>query len=143
MNPLIEGNTLIILRAASGAGKTTFAEFLESMADPGHVKIFTADDYFIDADGNYNFDLSKLDAAHAQCRKNAMDEMNRCTRVVIVANTSTSRKEYKDYEDYARFKGYEIVSLVLENLHGNSDVHGVPVETLKRQKEKLKESLRL
>ena len=40
----------------------------------------------------------------------------------------------KPYFDLAEKHDYEVVSLIVENRHGNSNIHGVPEEKLKHMK---------
>ena len=142
-NPLINNNVFLVLRSRSGAGKSTFADFLEFMIDSCEIEICTADDYFVGVDGSYNFDASKLDKAHKYCREKAFEAIRHGVRIVVLANTNCGEKEYQPYEEFARQNGYEVVSLVLENLTGTKDIHGLPPETLERQKRKLINSLKL
>ncbi len=62
---------------------------------------------------------------------------------VIVSNTSTSEKEIKPYLDLANDYGYQVVSLVVENRHGNDSIHSVPQETRDAQERRLRNSLKL
>jgi predicted kinase len=143
-NKLIKNNlTCIILRGVSGSGKTTIAEYLEFIAtDNLECVICTADDFFY-KDGEYLFDASKLGQAHEYCKEKAEAAMKENVGLVIIANTNTSEWEYKPYVQIAEENGYNIVSLVIENLHGNKNVHGVPDEVLEKQKNKLKNSIKL
>lgn len=128
-----------ILRARSGAGKTTLAESLKSLYP--EAVICTADDYFC-VDGVYQFDAAKLGECHRLCREKfqkALDE----GKVVICANTNTTEKERKIYVDMARAAGYTVFSLVVENIHGGENQHGVPEATLEKQATNIKNSLKL
>jgi hypothetical protein len=40
----------------------------------------------------------------------------------------------KDYFDLANTYGYKIVSLIIENRHGNKSIHNVPEETMDKMK---------
>ena len=134
--------TLIIIRACSGAGKTTFAETIQ-LLNPEEVVVCCADDYFTDADGKYNFDPTKLHAAHRECQLKALLAMERGMRVVIIANTNTKTKDFKAYEQYAVANSYQIHYPVLENRHGKIDVHGVGVDIRNRQENALRMNLKL
>ena len=78
---------LILCRGVSGAGKSTFAKTLGGI----HIE---ADQYFVDADGNYNFDGSKIKLAHEYCRLQTeawmrTDGLQVNINKIIVSNTFT------------------------------------------------------
>jgi predicted kinase len=131
---------VIILRGVSGCGKSTFASML-ARHNPGAV-VVTADDYFTDSAGVYNFDATKLGAAHAQCFDRFQDALfDPKVNTIIVANTNTSPKDFKAYADAAEGYGANVTYVVLENRHGNTDVHGCPDAVKERQRNNLKNSL--
>ena len=133
--------TLYILRGVSGCGKTTLARALASSLP--NAAAHAADDYHYDEDGNYNFKFENLGKAHKQCQNNVARDMRLGLDSIIVHNTNTSEKETKPYTDLAEEFGYRVVSLVVENLHGNKDVHNVPQEVRDGQERRLRDSLRL
>ena len=127
------GGVLIILRGLPGSGKTSFAKYMFSN------NVFEADQYFVDSDGNYNFDATKLHAAHLDCQKRVEDlmKMSETTQYgseIVVSNTSTTEKELKPYYDLAEKYDYKVVSLIVENRHGSKNVHNVPDEKLEQMK---------
>lgn len=130
--------TLYILRGCSGSGKSTLAEQLLQL--PNSVA-FSADDYFIDEDGNYSWNPTRISEAHKWCRKHTVDAMFAEVGNIIVHNTNTSEKEIKPYLDSAEEYGYKVVSLVVENRHRGKNIHNVPDETLDRQERKLRDSI--
>ena len=129
-------NTLILLRGLPGSGKSTFANFIwESSA------IFEADKYFYDKDGNYNFDFYKLHQAHKWCQDSVKTAMldNAISKgkyypEIVVSNTSTTEKELEPYYELAKLFNYTVVSLIVENRHGNKSTHNVPDETIYKMK---------
>lgn len=131
--------TLYLIRGVSGAGKTTLAATLEQLIDSVSI---SADDYFL-VDGEYQFDVNKLYEAHNYCKQTTVIRMAQCYANVIVHNTFTTEKEMKPYLNAAQEYGYKVVSLVVENRHGNPSVHDVPEVTLKRQKQRLLGSIKL
>ena len=123
--------TLIILRGIPGSGKSTFANYMFSN------NVFEADKYFYDEDGNYNFDATKLHAAHKWCQlqvEHAMEDNlesnGQYYPEIVVSNTSTTEKEMEPYLKLAEKYDYKVVSLIVENRHGNKSVHNVPDETM-------------
>lgn len=132
---------VIIIRASSGAGKSTFASFIQSLY-PKAV-ICCADDYFYDKHGNYNFNASQLGAAHLNCKKKFEFSLDNGAECVIVSNTNVKSSEWKYYHDLALERGYKVFFLVIENRHGGKDCHGLSQETLKRQKETILKNISL
>lgn len=139
---------LIIVRGIPGSGKTTFAEFLFNFIDIEiDAAILAADDYFYDDDGVYNFDANKLHQAHVHCQQSVENSMildggkEAPLSLIIVHNTSTTPKEMKPYLDLAKKYDYEVTSLIVENRHGNTNVHGVPQEVLDKMKNRFEVKL--
>jgi predicted kinase len=125
---------LILLRGLPGSGKTTFAEQL----DGSH---FEADNYFLDENGNYNFDGSKLKAAHQWCQDLVLNAMilNHTTgenKTIVVSNTFTQEWEMKPYMDMAKDWGYTVFSIIVENRHGGVNQHGVPEDKLQQMEDR-------
>lgn len=115
---------LFILRGLPGSGKSTLAKSIGGL-------MFEADMYFLDADGKYNFDASKLREAHDWCRRNVYNGMTVLNQSrIIVSNTFTQEWEMQVYFDLAEQHGFTVFSLIVENRHGNSNIHGVPDDKL-------------
>jgi uridine kinase len=130
---------VIIIRGASGSGKSTFAKLLIKMA--GHGIICEADEFF-EIHGK-KFHYSLLAAAHEYCQ----EKFNHCVQLnaplVIVSNTSTKDSEFKFYIDLAKERGYKVTSLVMENINGTKSIYNVPEHTLAKQKSRLLASIKL
>lgn len=129
-------SALIILRGLPGSGKSTFATYICPDSS-----VFEADKFFYDEEGNYNFNASKLPAAHKWCIDNVeeamminKESMGVYHSTIVVSNTSTTEKELEPYIDLADKYSYNVVSLVVENRHGNSSVHNVPDETMEKMR---------
>jgi predicted kinase len=120
---------LFLLRGVPGAGKSTLAKSLGGM----HIE---SDKYFMDGD-EYKFDPSKLKDAHAWCQFIVEEEMNYLKEErIVVSNTFTQEWEMQPYYDLAEKYGYRVYSLIVENRHGNKDVHNVPEEKLVQMKQR-------
>jgi hypothetical protein len=126
---------LFLLRGLPGSGKTSLAHHIWS-----HGVICEADKYFYNEDGKYVFDASKLGEAHKWCQ-NEVEIRMKDNQVnpqyypeIVVSNTSTTEKELQPYIDLAEKYGYMVVSLVVENRHGNKSVHNVPDETMEKMR---------
>lgn len=132
-------NVLYLVRGLPGAGKTTFINTLMCMFEDGetYADHFEADQYFYDEAGNYNFDVTKLGAAHTKCQRNTYEAMEAGADYIFVSNTFTTEKELKPYFQMAEdFKHYDVVVLTLENRHGNKSVHNVPEETMTKMRDR-------
>lgn len=130
---------LIILKGVSGNGKSTFANLV---AEP--KVICTADDYFTDANGNYNFDATKLGAAHGACKAKFDNSLNDdAIENIVIANTNTKPSEWKYYAEKAEQAGLRVIHIVLEKHHNNASIHNVPIETLNRQEASIRQHLKL
>ncbi|AXQ66649.1 ATPase [Vibrio phage vB_VpS_PG07] len=134
--------TLYLIRGVSGSGKTTMAKTLEA-ALPDSVA-YAADDFFNDAQGNYNWERKQLGRAHNWCVSQVARALaDTHVENVIVHNTFSTDKEMRPYIEMAEDFGARIVSLAVENRHGNCSVHNVPEATLERQRRCLRDSLKL
>jgi predicted kinase len=127
---------LYIVRGCSGSGKTTFAKKLV-----GHdFLVCEADKYFIDDDGNYNFDFTKIKDAHKWCQDTVETYMkdsmvnDQFYREIAVSNTFTQEWEMKPYFELAKEYGYKVFTVVVENRHGGKNIHGVPEDKLEAMK---------
>jgi predicted kinase len=127
--------TLFILRGVPGCGKTSLAESLGGV-------YFEADKFFM-INGEYKFDYTKLKQAHDLCRHTTEAAMSIGHERVIVSNTFTTEEQMHPYLDLAKDYGYRVVSLVIENRHGNKSIHDVPEESLIAMESKLRNSIKL
>ena len=131
--------TLILLRGLPGAGKSTIARLLVGDKDYCHKE---ADMYFVDRDGNYNFDGSKLKLAHEWCREEVEFVMRFGHSTVVVSNTFTQEWEMEAYYELAKKYDYRVTALVVENRHNGKNVHGVPDEVLEKMAERFEIKLK-
>ena len=131
--------TLFLLRGLPSSGKTFAADLL---SENGKYPVLSADMYFEDSEGNYNWDTSKIKDAHAWCKhqleglmrdscRNVEFPTIRSTTIaspfgyrsfgykffnkIFVVNTFTQEWEIEDYLKLAEDYGYQIVSMIIEN----------------------------
>lgn len=124
---------LFLLRGLPGSGKSTLAKMLVGDKDYCHKE---ADMYFVDGDGNYKFQPSKIKEAHKWCQEEIEFLMKYEHSSVVVSNTFTQEWEMEDYFKLAEKYGYKVFSLIVENRHGGVNQHGVPKEKLEQMKER-------
>ena len=119
--------TIYIVRGCPNAGKSTFAKTLGGI----HIE---ADQYFVDADGNYNFDGSKIKNAHAWCLDKVKTNMAVGRDKIVVSNTFTQEWEFQPYLELAKEYGYKTFTIIVENRHGNTNEHNVPEDKIEQMK---------
>lgn len=124
--------TLILTRGIPGSGKSTLAALLDFMTGTPFIE---TDHYFVDGEGNYNFNPSELGKAHEYCQYNCRVALNSGSDI-IVSNTSTTEKEVQTYKDIAAECGANFISLIVENRHGGENVHNVPLEKIQQMKDR-------
>lgn len=132
---------LYVLRGLPGSGKTTLAKKLRDSMPVGKATAIAADDYFYDAEGNYEFDPRALSHAHADCMARVKNAMALGVPNIFLHNTSTREREIAPYHALANEMGYAFVSLIVENRHEGQSVHDVPEHTLKAMRDRF--SIRL
>jgi predicted kinase len=136
----MSARVVYIMRGVPGAGKSTLAATLV----PGDSHVFSADNYFVQPDGSYKWDKSKLDAAHKQCIAELEDACVAGMGPLVVDNTHTRRSEMTAALQVAERYGYEVRVLeLLPPVTGQKfneyvtacaarNVHGVPRESIER-----------
>jgi translation initiation factor RLI1 len=132
-----EGEVVAIM-GPNGSGKSTLAKLLVGDKDYCHKE---ADMYFVDGDGNYKFEPSKIKDAHAWCKEEVEFLMKYEHSPIVVSNTFTQEWEMNDYYKMAEELGYMVFSLIVENRHGGKNIHGVPDDKLEIMKNRFEVKL--
>ena len=125
----------MLIRGLPGSGKSTVAKLFDKALH------FEADMYFLDADGNYQFDASKIKNAHNWCRHSVMDAMKEGHPIVVVSNTFTQEWEMEVYYLLAEELGYRVTSMIVENRHDGKNIHGCPDDKIEQMKTRFEISL--
>lgn len=128
---------LILLRGLPGSGKTTLAKVLANENDP----VLSVDDYFTDTTGKYHFESDKNHLAYKHCTAKCLEAMKQGKSKIFVHNTFTMDWEIEPYLKMASENNYQVHVVTVENYHGNSNIHGVTQEQLKKMAEKYKVKL--
>ena len=127
---------LILLRGLPGSGKSTLAKIILQLRSTDEPEVLSADDFFEDKDGDYNFDATKLREAHNYCQFRCSERMRQQKARIVVANTFTQEWEMDEYFKMAERYNYRVHTVIVENRHGNQNVHGVPEDKLQQMKER-------
>lgn len=139
MNELIINSGLaglILVRGIPGSGKSTLAQRLVTLNRHVHrcsVEHYEADMYFLDEQGNYNFDAERLVVAHGWCLRKTREGLER-GGTVIVSNTFTTKRELKPYFNLAKEFGIVPVVYLAQNQFNN--VHNVPADKLQAMRDR-------
>jgi hypothetical protein len=96
--------------------------------------VISADDYFLNENGDYKFDGSKLKEAHNECEVRCANKMKLETSRIVVANTFTQEWEMEKYYEMAERYNYRVHTVIVENRHGSKNVHGVRENKLQEMK---------
>ena len=73
-----------IMRGCSGSGKSTYIK--NHFPD---AYVCSADDFWLDKDGNYKFDLSKHGQSHAWCLRKFIDYLEKMRQDPYLLNPSS------------------------------------------------------
>lgn len=133
----------IIMVGTPGTGKSTFAAKLLADFDKTNPNspcmIVSADDYFIERTGKYNFRPERLGRAHEYCFDLFKQAIFYGNELIVVDNTNSKWADYSKYVKAALLSGYS-VELMQPDTPWKNDaaechkrcVHGVPLETIER-----------
>lgn len=132
---------LILLRGIPGSGKSTLGDVILHCPGSNPSDVLSADNFFIDHKGNYNFDVTKLKQAHNECQQKCAERMKLELSRIVVANTFTEKWEMESYYEMAERYGYRVHSLIVENRHNGVNIHDVPEEKLEQMKNRFEVKL--
>jgi predicted kinase len=127
---------LILLRGVPGSGKSTFANVILQQPNNNPQEVLSADDFFVNNEGDYIFDDTKIKEAHNYCQFRCSERMRQEISRIVVANTFTQEWEMDIYYEMAKRYNYRVHSVIIENRHGNENIHGVPKDKLQIMKDR-------
>lgn len=144
---LKEQNILLILRGLPGSGKSTFAKKVQSLArkDKWRAVICSTDNWNEFVNGDYLFERETLGWFHELNDNVAEICMVRGCNLVIIDNTNIKRKDFASYIYSARAEGFLCLERLIGGyseddveLYAERNTHGVPIKTIKRMAESLR-----
>lgn len=136
MDTLENQGELILLRGLPGSGKSTLARIILQFRSTDEPEVLSADDFFMNNEGEYVFDATKLKEAHNYCQFRCSERMRQQKSRIVVANTFTQEWEMKPYFDMAERYNYRIHTVIVENRHGSNNIHDVPDDKLIAMKDR-------
>lgn len=139
---------VVILQGTSGSGKSRHAKALQLYFN-GRCEIVSADDWFYNSNGEYNFQPSQLGNAHGECFAKFLDRLHDASvGCVIVDNTNTSALEISPYMLAAQAHNMRhihqvavrIVRVQEDDLElcASRNKHGVPLKSIEGQYARIK-----
>ena len=131
---------LILLRGLPGSGKSTIGDIILFTAQ-NNQDVLSADNFFIDREGNYIFDATRLKEAHNDCQQKCAERMKMQFSKIVVANTFTQEWEMETYFEMADRYRYRVHSLIVENRHGGQNIHDVPEDKVEQMKNRFEVKL--
>lgn len=123
---------LVILRGAQGAGKSSTAAV---WANWEGSRWYEADQYWLDMNGNYDYDPDRIAKAHAWCFDMVEAAVRKGISRVIVSNTFKRAKDVDRYVDLGHKWGYDVKVYVVAGKHDNT--HGVPEDVVAKCREEM------
>jgi predicted kinase len=123
-------NTVVITRGCSGAGKSTYAK-------EKYPRAFfcSADHFFVDESGVYNFDPHKIKIAHQFCQNAFRAALKNAQPLIVVDNTHTQLWEFEYYIDLSKKYNYRVVVVRIDadpKKAAKRNVHKVPENVVVR-----------
>ena len=116
---------LILIRGLPGSGKSTLAKTLNAV----HLE---ADMYFINKEGEYQFDSRRLTEAHLWCQNQCQYYLSRGENVVI-ANTFVQHWEIAPYRKLSKlFNAILTITVCTGNFENSHDVDLLSINKMKK-----------
>jgi predicted kinase len=131
--------SVIILRGAPGAGKSSLARLLQRLGGPGLVSVLSADFFMDQWPGPWS--VEKLQKAHTQCKADFGEALKQEVPVIIIDNTNTKTADFMWYLSVGRAAGYDVRCVVVENRHAGRSVRNVPEATVEKYRARIRENV--
>lgn len=141
LNHIVQGHRImVIMRGPPGSGKSHLARALLKQAIPTAIPsnhICSADEFFTSANGQYNYDRTRLGEAHENCQAKVLSLASDYWSPIFVDNTNIHFWEMQPYFCIALQHNYLIRTLEPITAWRHSagqlarkNVHGVPKKNI-------------
>ena len=140
---MAQSKFLVILRGLPGTGKSTY---VKKHYDDAYI--CSADSFFVNEEGKYEFVNWKLPQAHQYCFHLFIEAVINGKEMIVIDNTNTCIWEYENYIFLAGKLGYQtkIVRMHFEKsdipLLANRNIHNVPKFVIKQMFERFENDSR-
>ena len=139
--------TCYILRGLPGSGKSTLAMKIVSKdknEDHWSFSHCSADKFWVQADGSYKFDASRVPENHHWCLRKFCSEVGAgYSKGIFVDNTNTCLWEFDAYAKIAIAFGLKVVLVSLcigTEASNDRNIHEAPLATIQRMQENFSRS---
>lgn len=122
------------MRGISGSGKSTYTR--DHL--PG-AYVCSADFFFLDKNGVYQFDRNKLGEAHRWCYRSFLNALSDKHDLVVVDNTNTQLFEFYGYAQAAWAHDYTVEAVRMDTpveIAAARNLHGVPAAGVKAMQDR-------
>ena len=124
------------MQGVSGSGKSSF------VSDRKHLNdiVLSTDDYFIDDNGVYRFDESKLEEYHMKTLQACINAMRDATRnnqrdcTIWLDNTNCNEEDIAPYLSFAKFNKFQVIYI---RMTGDFESKA-PADVVKQQRNNLR-----
>ena len=126
---------VILTRGIPGSGKSTYIR-----ENYPSALVCSADHFFVDKQGVYNFNPKMLGCAHGSCKRKFEKSLLKGVPSVVVDNTNMQWKEYGPYLKLAKKHGYAITVVrfvVPVDVAFGRNSHGVPLEVIQGMSDRM------
>jgi len=132
---------LKLIRGLLGSGKSSLARTLVHANYQQEIPTAwcEADMFFLDKEGIYQFDKSKLSQAHRWCQDQIRDSMKAEIDELIVSNTFCERWEAEPYLEMAKQYDYQVQIIMCCAKFGSINI--IPKESYQRMEARFEAAL--